>query len=120
LCKAHDVERFEWTGDLADDCFCTWRGMAAHAERLGASEWYCMVERNDACLGDRRRTENTLFHSSATDDILPLTGPAARRLCEMVMRLAYIDFVKAELREERIDAEYRDAVRGMTTKGKGE
>jgi hypothetical protein len=82
-----------WRGDLDDDCSAEWRGLGAHAELMGESDpsdpdsadaWYCSVWRVNPAA--RVGSDNeTLFHSS-DHDTLPLTGPAARRLCELVMR----------------------------------
>ncbi len=68
-----------WDGDLDDDCSLTWRGYGAHAEAMGEREWYCSVWR----LADGV----DVFHSTDAD-VVPLTGPAARRLCELVIRAA--------------------------------
>lgn len=74
----------EWRGDMDDDCCAEWCGLTAHAECMdvyrdddpdSGDSWYCCVYRG----------KESLFHS-AEDDIHPLTGPAARRLCELVMR----------------------------------
>ncbi len=69
-----------WQGDLDDDCHARWRGLGAHAERMDEHSWYCSVW----CDGAGKKM---LFHSS-DDDIHPLTGKAARWLCELVLRAA--------------------------------
>lgn len=60
--------------------------MGAHAEAMDDDLWYCSVWRvnSDAVVGS---DNETLFHSGE-DDIHPSSGPAARRLCELVMRNA--------------------------------
>lgn len=89
-----DAAALEWTGDLDDDCVCRVGGFVAHVECMyeppGEGEdfdplndlpheaWYCSVGRDD-------QSRETLFHSGDSD-ILPLTGKAARLLCELVIR----------------------------------
>lgn len=66
-----------WTGDLEDDCVCRWQGMVGHAECLGDDLWFAGV----TVEGD----DGYLFHA-CEHDTQPVTGDAARRLCELVMR----------------------------------
>lgn len=92
-----------WEGDLSDDCHATWNGFGAHVECMYAYDpddheedetpndpesWYCSVWKinPEAKVG---ADHEQLFHSSG-DDIHPLSGEAARRLCELVMREAYM------------------------------
>ena len=88
------AEPIPWTGDLEDDCTARWRGFGAHAECMdeydpddpgSSNAWYCCVweQMPGAKVGADNRE---VFHSSDAD-ICPLTGPAARQLCELVMRL---------------------------------
>lgn len=63
-----------WLGDLSDDCRGAWGEYTAHAEDMG-DHWWCAVTRG----------AETVFHSG-TAGIIPLTGDAARRLCELVVR----------------------------------
>lgn len=68
---------FEWTGDLNDCCACSVGGMWATCEKMSENPdwWFACVSRGGEYL----------LHTSS-DDILPKTGQAARRLCELVMR----------------------------------
>jgi hypothetical protein len=77
-----EEEPFVWQGDLDDNCHCVWKGLQAHAEDMDDG-WYCSVRSGDQKQLER---EGDLFHTSDAD-ILPLTGVAARWLCECLMRL---------------------------------
>ena len=68
---------FVWRGDLNDDCTLEWGDYYAHVENMGES-WYCSVSL-------KSDLSDTIFHT-CSDDILPLTGKAARWLCEMVIK----------------------------------
>ncbi len=84
-------EPIAWTGDLGDDCAAHWRGLYAHAEAMDDGRWYCAVDESDGA--------GRLFHT-ADADVTPLTGDAARRLCETVMRLAAVQrVVKGETKD---------------------
>jgi hypothetical protein len=84
-------EPITWTGDLGDDCAARWRGLYAHAEAMDDGRWYCAVDESDGA--------GRLFHT-ADADVTPLTGHAARRLCENVMRLAVVKReVKGEIKD---------------------
>jgi hypothetical protein len=70
---------FKWEGDLADDCkLKTDDGFGAHAEEMDDNEWYCSVWQD---LGSK---QITIFHSTE-NDIMPLSGDAARALCQLVI-----------------------------------
>ena len=60
----------KWQGDLDDDCKALDPPYLALAEDMGQG-WWCAVH-----FGERR------IFDSTDDDIAPLTGEAARRLCE--------------------------------------
>jgi len=101
---------FNWKGDLEDDCSCaSVDGFMAHAENMGYSPcedcghdndgdsgtcekcgtvlscgWYCSVKAQNH-HGEWKQ----IFHTT-DDNVLPLTGKAARSLCEMVI-LAGLD-----------------------------
>jgi hypothetical protein len=86
---------FVWRGDPADDVCCSSvPGYTAHAECMsdgteaddpgGSESWYCSVSRVD---GDGRVIGDAIFHSG-DHDTCPLTGRAARWLCELVIRAA--------------------------------
>lgn len=78
LGASHSPEQpVTWAGDLDDDCTARWGNLLAHAEAMDENAWFAAVYLDGA--------EEDLFHS-ASDDILPLSGPAARKLCELVMR----------------------------------
>lgn len=62
-----------WQGDLDDDCALRDGDYSAVAEDMG-DEWHVAVYRNG----------KQIFHD-VDDNIHPLTGPAARRLCELVI-----------------------------------
>lgn len=73
------MSRFEWKGDLDDDCsLLTEDGFGAHAEMMSDDEWYCSV-----WLATRVEGRD-VFHSS-DDSVAPLTGEAARKLCEFII-----------------------------------
>jgi hypothetical protein len=71
-----DPDPPRWTGDPADEQTLEWRGFRGHVEDMGRG-WFCSVWRES----DR----GTVFQS-ADAGILPLTGDAARRLCELAIR----------------------------------
>lgn len=75
------TEPITWEGDLDDDCVCRWRGMMGRAECMSDSCWF-------AAVYDQEGEPNckVIFHDSQ-DDVLPKTGPAARKLVEGIMRL---------------------------------
>jgi hypothetical protein len=76
------ADDFKWEGDLADDCLLkTADGFGAHAEAMGQNEWYCSVWQY------RGPERADIFHS-ADDDIMPLTGDAARALCQLIILAA--------------------------------
>jgi len=83
-----------WEGDLDDDCRARWRGLRAHAEAMDENAWYCSVRVEDA--------DDDLFHSS-TDDVVPITGAAARKLCEMVMRLHVLEAKEAAIERRLLE-----------------
>jgi len=65
-----------WTGDPDDDQTCAVAGYACHVEALDRNAWHAMVvDPAGRCV----------WHA-AEEDVLPLTGDAARRLCELVVR----------------------------------
>jgi hypothetical protein len=74
------VERFEWTGTPDDEATCHWRGMVARAARIGPQLYWWAVRREGALIGD-----------AVGRGVYPHTGDGARWVCEMVMRLAYLD-----------------------------
>ncbi len=89
---------FAWTGDLEDDCHCAWNGMTVQAEHLDDRVWFAAVVRG----------RNTLFHSLGAD-IIAKTGPAARELCEWVMKAEAWRAKAAELQKELDDDWQMDA-----------
>jgi hypothetical protein len=81
--EADEISPIVWTGDLSDDCVARWRDLSAHAEKMDERFWYCSVTRWEGA--GKRRKNISIFHTS-DDDVVPLTGEAARKLCEFVMR----------------------------------
>ena len=83
-------EPIEWTGDLNDDCVARWRGLLAHAEAMNKGvdkngmsvEWWYFA----VC---REGEEDDIVHSTS-DEMSAATGEAARRICEVFMRLAAV------------------------------
>lgn len=72
-----------WTGDPDDDTFLkTEDGYAAHAEAMHEDAWYCQVTHGDT--GPPPFNGRVVFHS-VERNIVPLTGRAARWLCEQVI-----------------------------------
>lgn len=72
-----------WTGDLDDDCVLkTDDGYQAHAEAMDTREWYCSVTHGGA---DSIPFNGRVVFHSAERNIVPLTGRAARWLCEQVI-----------------------------------
>jgi hypothetical protein len=83
VAEADEISPIVWTGDLSDDCVARWRGLLAHVEKMDERSWYCAVYRYE---GTAKRPKCVpIFHSSS-NDVVPLTGKAARKLCEFVMR----------------------------------
>jgi hypothetical protein len=80
------TEPIIWERDLEDDCIVKWRGFGAHAEKMDDDSWYCSVWASDDSVEKRQSAEN-IFHT-ADSDMMALSGPAARHLAEMVMRIA--------------------------------
>lgn len=74
--------KFEWTGDLCDDCTCKAGPLLAHVECLSDEPevWHASVN-----LFYRVKGDPDIFRAD-TADIIPKTGEAARWLCELVMR----------------------------------
>lgn len=104
-------EPIVWTGDIEDDCVAKWRGLGAHAEYLNRYSWHAMVWviNPNAKVG----ADNlTLFHADE-NDVNPKTGPAARKLCEWLMRTHVAERDLSALRERLRLAE---AVREAETK----
>lgn len=84
-------EPIVWVGDLDDDCSASFGDYRAHAEDMGDS-WYCAVMHKDNAPGN---VLPDIFHSTDSD-ICPLSGEAARRLCEFIMRAAVAGIFMAE------------------------
>jgi len=74
---------FIWTGDPEDELWCKVGDLSAHCECMSDEWWFASVS-----LGG-----NYLLHTSL-DDLLPKTASAAKRLCEMVMRLAIMEYLR--------------------------
>lgn len=82
--KAPMEVTFQWRGDIHDDCSCaSVAGFMAHAEAMDFDEWYCSVRAKSPVDGQWK----DIFHTTE-DDVRPLTGKAARALCEMVILTA--------------------------------
>jgi len=76
------VEVNKWTGDMDDDCTLkTEDGYVAHAEAMDDDWWYCAVRHGDI---DSLVIIRDVFHSTS-HDVQPLTGEAARALCQVVI-----------------------------------
>lgn len=117
---------FVWTGDLEDDCHCLWHGLTAHAECMGPNEcdkcgylcgdcWYCSV--SVAVMKDGKPwSGEQLFHTSE-EDVRPLTGAAARKLCELVMdrhwyrKTSQVLLDAAELMGRRFEEQSQEVIR---------
>lgn len=81
---------FVWTGEPGDEEYCeSVPGYYCHAELTSDGQdpddphpgeaWYCSVSRGRGVVAAG------VFHSTDSD-VLPLSGPAARRLCEIAAR----------------------------------
>ena len=67
---------YDWEGDRDDDQTCVAGAYWCHVECLGEDRWFAEVQ------GPGRMS----FHSGDAG-ILPLSSDAARRLCELVVRV---------------------------------
>lgn len=69
---------YNWSGDLGNHR-CIWRDLTATVDRTGAHEWTARV--TDPTGNDVPTLEGVSIH----------TREAGKRVCEMAMRLWYID-----------------------------
>lgn len=82
-------DKITWSGDLADDCRCEWRGLRLHAEAMNSRLWWWAVYAPDdgpgrtPIHGGVRYTE---VASSSESSERPQSGRAARRQAEEAAR----------------------------------
>lgn len=71
---------FDWQGDLNDNCHYRDRGYVATCEELDEGVWFASAYRTSRAYSPAV----TLLHTSS-EDIMPKSGAAARKLCEMAI-----------------------------------